>query len=73
MTTTDWGGAGTRFEVVYVSSASSQEEFMASFREMPWLAVPLGHAQRRRRLREFFEAQDSDVLVLLSEMGEVIT
>ena len=46
---------------------------MASFREMPWLAVPFGHAQRRRRLSEFFEVEDSDLLVLLSEMGEVIT
>ena len=62
------------FEVVLVSSASSAEEFSASFREMPWLAIPFTHSQRRRRLRSLFEVPDgASQVVLVSPEGQTIT
>ena len=58
------GGVGA-LEVIYVSTAATQEDFSKSFREMPWLAIPFAHAQRRTRLRELFEVSaDSNQLIL---------
>ena len=49
------GGDGAGLQVIYVSSQKEQEEFASQMREMPWLAVPFHHAQRRTRIRELFD------------------
>ena len=67
---------GEQLEVVLISSAATQEEFVAQFREMPWLAVPFTHAQRRLRLRQLFEvnpASMENVVVLVDRDGQTIT
>ena len=67
-------GKGEELEVIFVSSAASQEEFAAAFREMPWVAVPFSHAQRRKRLKELFEVADGATqVVLVSHEGHTIT
>ena len=61
-------------EVVFVSSAGSAEEFSASFRAMPWLAIPFSHTQRRLRLRQLFELPEgASQVVLVSPDGHTIT
>jgi len=68
------GGDGSAFEVVYVSTANSQVDFNQKFREMPWLAIPFAHAQRRQRLHALFGiTAESNALVLLNAQGQLIT
>ena len=70
------GGEGQAFEVVQVARAgiSSPHEFASSFREMPWLAVPFAHVQRRAALRKLFDvADDGSMVVLLNQEGQCIT
>lgn len=70
------GGEGQAFEVVQVARAgiNSPHEFASSFREMPWLAVPFAHVQRRAALRKLFDvADDGSMVVLLNQEGQCIT
>ena len=60
--------------MITVSAAATAEEFGAAFREMPWLAVPFTHAQRRARLRQLYEVADgASAVVLLSPERHTIT
>ena len=69
------GGATCgRLEVIYISAAATQEDFSKTFREMPWLAIPFVHAQRRARLRELFEVSpETNQVVLIDPEGRTIT
>ena len=49
------------FEIIYITSAETQETFAASFRGMPWLTLPFTHALRREQLRHLFEASTAKV------------
>ena len=62
------------FEIIYITSAETQETFAASFRGMPWLTLPFTHALRREQLRHLFEASTvQDSVVLLHSDGSTIT
>ena len=62
------------FEIIYITSAETQEAFAASFRGMPWLTLPFTHALRREQLRHLFEASPvHDSVVLLHSDGSTIT
>ena len=62
------------FEIVYVTSAETQEAFASSFRTMPWLTLPFTHALRREQLRQLFEVNEAhDTVVLLHMDGSTIT
>ena len=57
------GGKGHAFEVVQICQSQGVEAFASSFREMPWLAIPFAHAQRRTALRKLFEVKDGEDMV----------
>ena len=62
------GGEG--FQVIYVSSRRTQDDFSKSFREQPWLAIPFAHVQRRARLLQLFELdEESNQVILIDQEG----
>ena len=68
------GGKGIALEVIQIEDVGTTDAFQASFREMPWLAVPFSHARRRHALRKLFEVEhDGMAVVLLNQEGAVIT
>ena len=69
------GGSGLAFEVIQLDDGcNTVETFTANFREMPWLAIPFAHVQRRAALRKLFEVKDGEqVIVLLNQEGQTIT
>lgn len=62
------------FEIIYITSATTQEAFASSFRYMPWLTLPFTHALRREQLRNLWEVNENeDTVVLLHMDGSTIT
>ena len=61
------------FEVIYISSCDSLEDYNEKRSRMPWLAIPFSHEKRRARLLEHFEIDAvENQLVLLESSGATI-
>ena len=56
---------GKSFQIVFVSSDESVEEFKLYHGEMPWLAVPYEHRGRMHELRNMFDVEGIPSLVIL--------
>jgi nucleoredoxin len=63
--------AKKNFEVVFVSSDSSQEQFDEYFAEMPWLALPYAERERKGELSSEFSVSGIPMLLLFSPDGEL--
>lgn len=64
--------AGKAFEIIFVSSDRSQQDFQKYFASMPWLAIPQGD-KRKEQLSTLFEVQGIPTFVLLdADSGAVI-
>ena len=62
------------FEVVFISSDSSEDEFKTYLNEMPWLAIPFDNDKVKDTCSEKFDVSGLPTLVLLNaEDGEVIS
>ncbi|PUZ54399.1 hypothetical protein GQ55_5G128800 [Panicum hallii var. hallii] len=65
-------GRGAGFEVVLVSCDEDRPSFERFHRTMPWLAVPFGDLQCKKRLSERFQVEGIPRLVVLAPGGEVV-
>mmetsp|Transcript_4228 Transcript_4228/g.5466 ORF Transcript_4228/g.5466 Transcript_4228/m.5466 type:complete len:178 (+) Transcript_4228:101-634(+) len=61
------------FEVVFISSDRTKEEFNNYFEEMPWLALPFDSRPKKDELSKKFGVVGIPTLVLLDETGKEIT
>jgi nucleoredoxin len=64
---------GTQFEVVFVSSDGSEEEFNSYFSEMPWLALPFSEEEQKEKLSSKFEIDGIPSLIILDVDGTTIS
>lgn len=65
--------AGVPFEVIFVSSDQSAEEFEEYFGEMPWLAIPFGD-KRGDKLSEKYDIEGIPAFIIIEPAtGKVIT
>lgn len=63
--------AGKKFEVVFVSSDSSKEEFDHYFGEMPWKAAEYTQ-EKTMKLGEKYGVRGIPTLVILNKEGKVV-
>ena len=62
------------FEVIFISSDSSEDEFKSYFKEMPWLAIPFDDKSMKDSCFEKYKVDGYPTLVLINaESGEVIS
>ncbi|KAL2344333.1 hypothetical protein Fmac_005618 [Flemingia macrophylla] len=61
------------FEVVFVTDDEDDESFYNYFSKMPWLAIPFYDSDTRNDLDELFHVKGILHLVLLNEIGKVVT
>jgi len=61
------------FEVVFVSSDRSEDEFNEYFKEMPWYALPYADRMTKEKLSKMFKVQGIPHLALLDPSGTLIT
>ena len=62
------------FEIVFISSDNSEDEFKSYLDEMPWLALPFDNKEENTRCSEKFEIEGLPTLVILdAENGNVIS
>mmetsp|Transcript_70111 Transcript_70111/g.222256 ORF Transcript_70111/g.222256 Transcript_70111/m.222256 type:complete len:328 (+) Transcript_70111:38-1021(+) len=64
---------GKKFQVVFVSSDKSQEDFDGYFKKMPWLALPFAQRDVKKMLSRKFKVRGIPTLVLLAADGSVIS
>ena len=55
---------GKNFEIVFISSSNSQENFDKYFGEMPWKALPFSDRDRKAALSKKFKVQGIPNLVI---------
>eukprot|EP01105_Mastigella_eilhardi_P025641 TRINITY_DN7038_c0_g1_i1.p1 TRINITY_DN7038_c0_g1~~TRINITY_DN7038_c0_g1_i1.p1 ORF type:complete len:475 (-),score=139.69 TRINITY_DN7038_c0_g1_i1:84-1508(-) len=65
--------AAKNFEMIFVSSDNSEEDFKTYLGEMPWCAIPYENRDMARTLGETFEVEGIPTLVLLDADGNVVT
>lgn len=65
--------AGKPFEIVFISSDKSQDQFNEYYAEMPWLALPYEERDRKAKLSKKFKVNGIPSLVILDDEGKVIT
>jgi len=65
--------AGKKFEIVFVSSDSDEDQFEEYFDSMPWLAVPYNDSGMRETLKKRFKVDSIPKLVLVDKAGKIIT
>ncbi|KAH3757415.1 carnitine O-palmitoyltransferase 2 [Pelomyxa schiedti] len=65
--------AGKKFEVIFVSSDRSQEDFDSYFAEMPWLAIPFTDREAKATLGDHFEIEGIPTLILLDSAGKNVS
>jgi len=64
--------AGKEFEVIFLSSDRSPDDFQSYFASMPWLAIPQGD-KRKESLSKLFEVEGIPSFVVIdAETGDVI-
>ncbi|KAL7538633.1 hypothetical protein ACHAXR_008705 [Thalassiosira sp. AJA248-18] len=68
-------GKQDEFEIVWISRCRTVDDFGQYFTQMNWLALPPNEAmgQRGQKLGELYKVQSIPTLVLLDEIGNVIT
>ena len=64
-------GAGSKFEVVFVSSDNSKEEFDHYFGEMPWKAVEFTQ-EKTMKLGEKYGVRGIPSLIILDKKGNIV-
>ncbi|CAM9184022.1 unnamed protein product [Phaeothamnion confervicola] len=64
---------GESFEVVFVSSDKSEEQFRDYFATMPWMALPFADRARKAKLSSKYKVRGIPMLVLLDADGRTIT
>merc|ERR1711998_237275 len=57
--------AGKNFEIVFVSSCKSADQFDEYFKEQPWLAVPFADRETKNALSKTFKVSGIPSLVLI--------
>lgn len=65
--------AGKAFEIIFVSSDKTQEDFNGYYGTMPWLALPFEDRDRKDKLSKKFKVSGIPTLVILNDQGNVIT
>lgn len=66
--------AGKAFEIVFVSSDKTQEQFADYFSQMPWLAIPFALRDLKTALGQMFQVQGIPALILLDgATGQLIS
>eukprot|EP01121_Diplochlamys_sp_Union-15-3_P006293 TRINITY_DN16798_c0_g1_i1.p1 TRINITY_DN16798_c0_g1~~TRINITY_DN16798_c0_g1_i1.p1 ORF type:complete len:440 (-),score=103.87 TRINITY_DN16798_c0_g1_i1:23-1300(-) len=63
----------TNFEIVFVSSDADETAFKEYFAEMPWLALPFDNKTAKNKLSSKFKVQSIPTLVLIDNVGNLIT
>ncbi|MEW5306755.1 MAG: hypothetical protein WDW36_009197 [Sanguina aurantia] len=63
---------GKAFEVVFVSSDQSLQQFEDYYAEMPWAAVPYSSSQLRAKISRHFGIQGIPALIMVSPDGAII-
>ncbi|KAL8592663.1 hypothetical protein ACOMHN_037603 [Nucella lapillus] len=64
--------AGKKFEVVFVSSDRSDEDFKSYYSEMPWLTIGFG-SDKKGALCEKYGVSGIPCLVLVDKDGQTVT
>ncbi|XP_034945696.1 nucleoredoxin-like isoform X2 [Chelonus insularis] len=64
---------GHNFEVIFVSSDRSEESYNVHIESMPWLRIPFGHEERRKKLAIALDVQAIPTLVILDPRDNIIT
>jgi len=66
--------SGKDFEVIFISSDSSEKDFKDYHKDMPWLAIPYNNEDEKEACSEKYSIQGLPTLVLIDgENGETIT
>jgi len=65
--------AGKSFEIVFVSSDKSEDQFNEYCGEMPWLALPYSERAAKQKLSQKFKVQGIPMLILLDGSGKLLT
>lgn len=61
------------FEIVLVSNDHDQPSFDSYFSTMPWLALPFGDTETKKKLARHFDVQGIPCLVIIGPDGKTIT
>lgn len=70
----DIKAANNDFEVIFISSDSSEEEFKKYHEDMPWLAIPYKNEDEKDACSEKYSIRGLPTLVLIDgETGDIIT
>ena len=70
----DIKAANNDFEVIFVSSDSSEEDFKKYHEDMPWLAIPYKNEDEKDACSEKYSIRGLPTLVLIDgETGDIIT
>jgi len=66
--------AGKKFEIVFVSSDKTEDQFKSYFAEMPWIALPFDQKDINEKLNEYHECEGIPHLAIIDgNTGETIT
>jgi nucleoredoxin len=65
--------SGKQFEIVFVSSDSTEEDCMSYYADMPWKLLKYDEQSIRDRLSTFYEIRGIPTLVLVDEEGVLLT
>ena len=64
---------GKSFEIVFLSSDKSEDDFKEYYNEMPWVALPFTKKDLKTKLAEKYDCKGIPYLVLLDgKTGETI-
>lgn len=61
------------YEVVFISSDKTEEEYDAYFSKMPWLALPYADSEKRKQLKELFQVKATPHLVIIGCNGNILS
>ena len=65
------GKSTSKFEIVFISSDRTEQEFQTYFEQMPWLALPFGHAHSKM-LEQHFKVSGIPRLVIVGPDGKIV-
>jgi nucleoredoxin len=65
--------SGQEFEIIFVSSDRSEDEFKQYYQKMPFAALPFENRAKKDELSEHFGVEGIPTLVILRPDGSVIT
>eukprot|EP00667_Euglena_gracilis_P008774 EG_transcript_8894 len=61
------------FQIIFISSDRTEEDFKNYFAEMPWLAVPYSDRKQKEELSEHFQVSGIPTLVFVDQQLNLIT